>query len=106
MIEELDIGAMREQGLSEFRNAVETRVKGGIMPDAQFIQTALLEAMAPILRAIVGPDATPEEHIRIHIRTGTSPEGQLMTFTEAEGLTTLGELAIESFMDTSTAVSA
>ncbi len=106
MIEELDIVAMRERGLSSFREAIESRVRSGILPDSDFVQERLLEAMEPILKAVVGPDAQPKDHIRIHIRTGTSPEGQLITFTEAEGLTTMGEMVIESFMEISTMASA
>ncbi len=103
---EVDIAAMREEGLLRFRRSIETRVQSGIMPDSTFVQNGLLEAMGPILRALVGPDAKPEEHIRIHVRTEASPEGQLMTFTEAEGLSPMGEIAIESFMDLSTVASA
>ncbi len=99
MIEELDIVAMREEGLSSFRKAVETHVQSGLMPDASFVQTSLLKAMEPILKAVAGQQANPSEHIRIHIRTDTSPEGQLLTYTEAEGLTTEGQICIESFMD-------
>ena len=106
MIQELDIVAMREEGLSRFRKSIETRVQSGIMPDSSFVQSKLLEAMEPILKAIVGQDAKAEEHIRINIRTGTSPEGQLMTFTEAGGLTQMGEVVIESFMDMASVASA
>lgn len=103
---EIDVVAMREEGLARFRASIEKRIQSGVMPDEGFVQSQLLRAMEPILKAIVGADAKPEDHIKIHIRTGTSPEGQLITFTEAEGLTPLGGVVVESFMDLDAAASA
>ena len=96
---EVDIETMRQEGLQAFRDALVARVRSGVSPDTQFIQKALLKAMEPILKAIIGDDARPEDHIRIHVTPGKDESGQPSNFTQAEGLTQMGNMVIESFMD-------
>ncbi len=98
MIEEVDIEALRQEGLQDFRKSIETRIQVGPPPDADFVKAALILAIKPILRAICGEDVNPEDHIKIDIETDVTPEGQLMTYTLAEGLTPYGTIAVESFM--------
>lgn len=99
MIEEVNIEVLREEGLSGFRKAIQDRVRSGNLPDAPFIAKSLLRAMTPILKAICGEDAKPEEHVVIHCKKWKTPQGQAEHHTQAEGLTQMGNLVIEIFMD-------
>ncbi len=98
---ELDVASLRDEGLKSFKDAVETRVRLGPPPDTEFVRAALLGALTPLLRGIIGNDVVPEDHVKVHITSEVNGEGQTITLTECEGLSSFGEIAIEGFMNIS-----